>query len=366
MPCVPSKKSKVISTPYCQGPKWQHNCLDADVILFLIQDRFPCLWPGCGKDYASKSGLSHHKRDHDPFATTHGCPFCDTEMNQKANLNTHIMNMHLAPYKCPVIGCQRAFNKPGGLECHVHRCNGPQDLSAIVPAPSVLQPIQLLPATNACMPLEGLGTFLASPQSDLDARSPRELISSPDSSPKSYIASELPASPTFYEHQVNHQRNISNAESLDKMEQGLQIYSNSFNPDVSNSVSFDTSFSVPSSRTSSDYSISPVSSSDFIEDNHISATLEWMLASYLPRGSALLMYCPQAIGVLDMTINVTSPPPIDYLSIGDFSFFSFETTDLPFSIDSGVLLPSLSSFEQPIFDFNFIQNVSIIDSFYFF
>ncbi|KAK0496644.1 hypothetical protein EDD18DRAFT_1163188 [Armillaria luteobubalina] len=308
------------------------------------KDRVPCLWPGCGKDYADKSGLSRHKRVHDPFATMYECPFCDTEMIQKANLNSHIMNTHLAPYKCPVIGCSQAFNKPRGLERHVRSCNGPRDLNTTLPSFSALHPIQLLPAANAGKLLEGLGTFPASPQSDLDAQSPRELISSPDSSPKSYIANELPASPIFYEHQVNHQRNVSNAESLDEMEQWLQIYSNSFNPDVSNSVSFDASSSVPSSSTSSDYLISPVSSS-LVEDDHVSGTPERMLASYIPRDSSLSMYRPRAVGAVDMTINASSPSPIDYSSIGDFSFLSFETTDLPFSIDSGVSLSASSSFE---------------------
>ncbi|KAK0211583.1 hypothetical protein IW262DRAFT_1486022 [Armillaria fumosa] len=338
MPSVPSEKSK---------------------------DRVYCPWPGCAKHYADKSGLSRHKRDHDPFAKMYECPFCDTEMNQKANLDSHIRNTHLAPYKCPVIGCWQAFNKPRGLKRHVRRCNGPQDLDATVPSSYALQPNQLLPAANAGEPLEGLGAFPASLQSDLDVWSPKELISVPDSSPNSHIASELPESPTFYEHQIDRQRTVSNADTLDEMEQWLQIYSNSSNFDVNNAVSFEPSFSVPSSSISSDYSVSPASSS-FVEDDHLSFNPEQMLASYLPRDSALSMQRPPTVGVVDMTINASSPSPIDYSSTGDFSLLSFETTDSPFSIGSGVSLPSSSSFEQPVFDFSFEQSVGITDSFSFF
>ncbi|KAK0211594.1 hypothetical protein IW262DRAFT_1519128 [Armillaria fumosa] len=303
-----------------------------------VKDRVYCPWPGCAKHYADKSGLSHHKRVHDPFATMYECPFCDTKMNQKANLDSHIKNT---------------------------QCNGPQDLNATVSSSLALQPTQLLSAANAGEPLKGLGVFSASPQSQLDAWSPKELISIPDSSPNSYIASKLSESPTFYEHQIDCQRTVSNVDTLDEMEQWLQIYSNSSNFDVNNAVSFEPSFSVPSSSISSDYSVSPASSS-FIKDDHLSFNPKQMLASYLPRDSALSMQCPPMVGAVDMTINASSPSPIDNSSTVVFSFLSFETTDSPFSIDSGVSLPLSSSFEQPVFDFSFEQSVGITDSFSFF
>ncbi|KAK0468750.1 hypothetical protein IW261DRAFT_1517666 [Armillaria novae-zelandiae] len=329
------------------------------------KDRFYCLWPGCGKDYASQSSLSRHKRVHNPFAIMYECPFCKREMSQKANLDSHIENTHLAPYKCPVVGCWRAFKKPLCFERHVSRCNGPQDLNASVSSSPAPPPNQLLPAANAGQPLEGLGVFPASPESDLDSWSPQELMSVPDSSTNSRIATELPASPTFYEHQVDHQRNVSNAETLKEMEEWLKICFNASNPGLDSAASFDASFSVPSSSTSSDYSVSPASSS-LVEGGHISRTSEQMLASYIPRDDTLSIYRPPTQGTVNMSVNTSSPSPIDNWSTGDFSFLSFETTGSPFSIDSVLSLPSSSSFEEPVFDFNFEQSVGITDSFSFF
>ncbi len=235
-----------------------------------------------------------------------------------------------------------------------------------MPSSSVLTPNQLLPAVGAGMPLEGLAAFPASPQSDLDAWSPKELISDPDSSPNSYIQNKLPASTTFYEHQGDRQRTVSNVERLDlkEMEQWLRMYSNTSNLGVTNASPFDSTFSGPSSSTSSNYSISPASTS-FVEDDQLSPlTPEQMLAPYLPLDDALSMYpCPPTPGAVDMTINTSFPSQIDRSSAVNFSFLSFETNDSPFSFDSGLSLPSSSSFEQPLLDFNFEQSVHTADSF---
>ncbi|PBK80492.1 hypothetical protein ARMGADRAFT_1092176 [Armillaria gallica] len=324
MPRVPSEKSKNRARVVCQI---------------------------CGKDYADGTGLSRHKKVHNPFATMYQCTYCPKAMNQKSNLDSHINNTHLAPHKCPVAGCSKAFTKPRGLERHLRKCNGPQDLYANMSSSSVLPPSQLLPAVGAGMPLEGFAAFPTSPQSDLHTWSPKELISDPDSFPNSYIPNKLPGSPTFYEHQGDRQTTVSNVERLDlkEMEQWLRMYSNTSNLGATNALPFDSSFPGPSTSTSSNYSVSPASTS-FVEDDQLSPlTLEQMLAPYLPLDDALSMYsCPPTLRAVDMTINTSFPSPIDRSSTVNFSFLSFETTDSSFSFDSGLSLPSSSSFEQSL------------------
>ncbi|SJL13221.1 uncharacterized protein ARMOST_16660 [Armillaria ostoyae] len=235
--------------------------------------------------------------------------------------------------KHPVFGCCKAFTKPCGFERRLRKCNGPRDLNATMLSPSVLPPKQLLPAVDAGMPLQGLAAFPASPQSDLDVWSPKELISVPaDSSPDSYIPNKLPASPTFM-----------NIKAIAK-----GPFRISSNLGVTNALSFDSSFPVPSSSTSSDCLVSPTSA--FVEDDQLSPLIsEQMLASYLPLDDALSMCpCPPTLGAVDTTINASFPSPIDHSSTGDFSFLSFETTDSSLTFDSGLPLPSSSSFEQRV------------------
>ncbi len=169
-----------------------------------------------------------------------------------------------------------------------------------------------------------------------------------------------------YEHQGDRQRTVSNVESLDlkEMEQWLRMYSNTSNLGVTNASPFDSTFPGPSSSTSSNYSVSPASTS-FVEDDQLSPlTPEQLLASYLPLDDALSMYpCPPTLGAVDMTIKTSLPSPIDRSSTVNFSFLSFETTDSPLSFDSGLSLPSSSSFEQQLLDFNFEQSVHTTDSF---
>ncbi|KAK0435385.1 hypothetical protein EV421DRAFT_2022539 [Armillaria borealis] len=300
----------------------------------------------CGKDYADATGLSRHKKVHDPFATMYGSLFL-------------VQSFFDSSFRFA------AFTKPRGLERHLRRCNGPQDLNATMPSSSVFPPKQLLPGVDAGMPLEGLAAFPESSQSDLDAWSPKELISVPDSSSNSYIPN-FPASPIFYEHQGDLQRTVSNVKSLDfnEMEQWIRTFSRTSILGVTNALPFDSSFPGPSSSTSSDYSVSSTSTS-FVEDGQLSPlTPEQMSASYLPLDDALSMFPrPPTVGTIDMTINASFPSPIDHSSTGDFSFLSFETADSPFTFDSGLSLPSSSSFEQPLLDFNFEQSVHTTDSF---
>ncbi|KAK0196359.1 hypothetical protein F5146DRAFT_1152076 [Armillaria mellea] len=222
----------------------------------------------CGNQFAGQTGLSRHKRLHDPFAIRYECLHCGKLMSQKANLDSHIEKLHLGPHKCSVAGCCMAFLQPRSLERHVRKCKGPQHLDAARPSSSALSSKHFLPGINAGMLLEGLGVFPASPQSDLDAGSPKELISVSDSFPKPY---EPPASPAVSEHQPDRQGTNSNAETLTEIEQWLQTYSITSNLGLTDPLSFDSflhdfsfkSFETTDSSFSFDFDLSLPSSSSF-------------------------------------------------------------------------------------------------------
>ncbi|KAK0214660.1 hypothetical protein EDD85DRAFT_943216 [Armillaria nabsnona] len=131
----------------------------------------------CGKDFADGTGLSRHKRVHDPFAKMYECDYCDVEMPQKSNLDNHRRSCHTGerPYKCTATGCDRAYASSGALSHH-RASKHTRPVPFIYTRPT-LPPHQLVPAADAGTALEEVDTVPSSPQSDSEAGYPEELMS---------------------------------------------------------------------------------------------------------------------------------------------------------------------------------------------
>ena len=83
--------------------------------------RFNC--EGCGKSYATFSGLTKHKRFHctSEIKREFSCKFCDKTYSSLGALKMHIRT-HTLPCKCPL--CGKAFSRPWLLQGHIRTHTG--------------------------------------------------------------------------------------------------------------------------------------------------------------------------------------------------------------------------------------------------
>ncbi|XP_035712481.1 gastrula zinc finger protein XlCGF8.2DB-like [Folsomia candida] len=80
--------------------------------------RFPCEFPGCGKTYLNKEGVSTHiKAEHSENPIRFPCTLCGKEFEAKRDLELHI-NTHTTEkaYICP--NCGRGFAHRTSLKNH--------------------------------------------------------------------------------------------------------------------------------------------------------------------------------------------------------------------------------------------------------
>ncbi len=83
--------------------------------------RFNC--DGCGKSYATFSGLSKHKRFHctSEIKKEFSCKYCEKKYSSLGALKMHIRT-HTLPCKCPL--CGKAFSRPWLLQGHIRTHTG--------------------------------------------------------------------------------------------------------------------------------------------------------------------------------------------------------------------------------------------------
>ncbi|KAK0196350.1 hypothetical protein F5146DRAFT_1152033 [Armillaria mellea] len=137
-----------------------------------------CEVPGCGRKFADGTGVSRHKRDHNPNAKRYPCPNCGKVWKQKSNLNDHIRSVHekKKPFKCSVPGCNKKFSTRGYRTRHQTRCRLARANRVIYTGPTPLLQ-RLVPATDAETAFDDIDTPPSFPQSDSNAGSPDQHMS---------------------------------------------------------------------------------------------------------------------------------------------------------------------------------------------
>ena len=88
---------------------------------------FQCTIDGCDKWFKTKEHLYEHKNLKHSSYTPFECDICNYKTNRRASFNYH-KSLHSRldmnrPFRCPVIGCNKAYTKKIYLESHKSLCH---------------------------------------------------------------------------------------------------------------------------------------------------------------------------------------------------------------------------------------------------